>query len=132
MKHSGSSAKSFLKLVLQMLLDLEGIFAKVAQYPSEAVNSEQFDLEPCSPDSDGSCSCPRRESCPPPPKFDPNLSVAELRKLLITHYKASAFNRCTRQKLPLMGGEPLPIATRSDVKPVAVCLYINTDDSMIQ
>ena len=103
-----------------MLLDLEGIFAKVAQYPSEAVNSEQFDLEPCSPDSDGSCSCPRRESCPPPPKFDPNLSVAELRKLLITHYKASAFNRCTRQKLPLMGGEPLPIATRSDVKPVAV------------
>ena len=94
--------------------------AQVNQYPSEGVNSEQFDLEPCSPDSEGACSCPRREDVPPPPKFDPNLSTSQLRKLLITHYKASAFNRCTRQTLPLMGGEPLPIPTRSDVKPVAV------------
>ena len=43
-----------------------------------------------------------------------------LRKLLINHYKASAFNRCTSQTLPLMKGEPLPIPTRSYVKAVAV------------
>ena len=88
--------------------------------PAEIINDEQFDLEPCSPNEDGTCSCPRRESCPPPPKFDPNLSTSGLRKLLINHYKASAFNRCTRQTLPLMKGEPLPIPTRKDVKPVAV------------
>ena len=94
--------------------------AQVTQNPSEIVNNEQFDLEPCSPDDSGACSCPRREECPPPPKYDPNLSTSDLRKLLIQHYKASAFNRCTRQTLPMMKGEPLPIPTRKDVKPVAV------------
>ena len=92
----------------------------VIHNPSEVINDEQFDLEPCSPNDDGTCACPRRESCPPPPKFDPSLSTSGLRKLLINHYKASAFNRCTRQTLPLMKGEPLPVPTRSDVRPVAV------------
>ena len=94
--------------------------SNVTQNPAAALNDEHFDLEPCSPNDDGTCSCPRRESCPPPPKFDPTLSTSGLRKLLIKHYGASAFNRCTRQTLPLMQGEPLPIPTRSDVKPTAV------------
>ena len=94
--------------------------AQVNQNPAGALNEEHFDLEPCSPNDDGTCSCPRRESCPPPPKFDPTLSISGLRKLLIKHYGASAFNQCTRQTLPLMKGEPLPIPTRMDIKPVAV------------
>ena len=94
--------------------------AQVNQNPAGALNEEHFDLEPCSPNDDGTCSCPRQESCPPPPKFDPNLSTSGLRKLLIKHYGASAFNQCTRQTLPLMKGEPLPIPTRMDIKPVAV------------
>ena len=83
-------------------------------------DDEQFDLEPCSPDENGGCSCPRRESVPSRPKFDPTLSTSELRKLIIRQYGASAFNRCMRQTLPLMQGEPLPIPTKNDMKPVAV------------
>ena len=83
-------------------------------------NNEQYDLEPSSPDNSGACSCPRKEDSPSPPKFDPTLSPSGLRKLLIKPFAASAFNRCTRQTLPLMKGEPLPISTKSDVKPVAV------------
>ena len=94
--------------------------SQVTHKHSDIANDEQFDLEPCSPDDSGACSCPRRENCPPPPKFDPTLSPSGLRKLLIKHFAASAFNRCTRQTLPLMKGEPLPIPTKLDAKPVAV------------
>ena len=87
---------------------------------SDGPNTDQFDLEPCAPDEDGSCSCPRRESVPEPPVFDHNLSVSQLRRKIIQHYAASAFNKCTRQTLPLMRGEPLPIPVKKDVKPVAV------------
>ena len=65
-------------------------------------NADQFDLEPCAPEEDGSCSCPRREPGPEPPVFDSNLSVSQLRKRIIQHYAASAFNKCTRQTLLLM------------------------------
>ena len=83
--------------------------------------AEQFDLIPCSPEEDGSCSCPRRQPVPEsPPEFDPKLSPQELRKRIIQHYSASAFNRCTRQTLPLMEGEPLPIPVKTDIRPTAV------------
>ena len=87
---------------------------------SDGVNAEQFDLEPCAPEEDGSCRCPRRQSVPEPPQFDPKLTVSQLRKRIIEHYASSAFNKCTRQTLPLMRGEPLPIPVRKDAKPVAV------------
>ena len=86
----------------------------------ESINTEQFDLEPCAPDEDGSCSCPRRAPVPEPPKFVPGLSAPELRKIIIQHYAASAINKCTRQPLPMMRGELLPIPVRKDAKPVAV------------
>ena len=35
-------------------------------------------------------------------------------------YLASSFTRCTRQPLPQMQGEPMPIITDPDVKPTAV------------
>ena len=83
-------------------------------------NDEMFDLEPCTPAEDGSCNCPRREPVPEPPKFVPGLSAPDLRKIIIKHYAASAFNKCTRQALPMMRGDPLPIPVRKDAKPVAV------------
>ena len=89
--------------------------------PATQQTSEEFDLAPCSPEEDGSCSCPRREPVPEEyPEFDPKLSVQQLRKRIIQYYGSSAFNRCTRQTLPLMRGEPLPIPVRSDVRPTAV------------
>ena len=33
---------------------------------------------PCRPKADGTCSCPKREKPPPPPVFDPSMSVTEL------------------------------------------------------
>ena len=87
---------------------------------TEPHNAAEFDLEPCAPEDDGSCKCPRRDSVPEPPKFDPQMSVPQLRRRIIEHYASSAFNKCTRQTLPLMKGEPLPIPVRKDAKPVAV------------
>ena len=46
---------------------------------SAVTDSEEFDLVPCSPNEDGSCSCPRRESVPEAfPEFDPKLSAQQL------------------------------------------------------
>ena len=77
-------------------------------------------LTPCSPEQDGSCSCPRRAETPSPPSFDPRLSREELKTRILKHYAASAFNKCTRQALPMMKGEPLPIPVKAGVKPIAV------------
>ena len=83
-------------------------------------SDEEFDLTPCSPDENGVCTCPRREPTPPPPKFKLGQTAAQLRELLIKHYAASAFNRCTRQKLPMMKGDPLPIPTKVGAKPTVI------------
>ena len=80
---------------------------------TDAPNADQFDLEPCASEEDGSCKCPRRDVVPEPPKFDPQLSVPQHRRKIIEHYASLAFNKCTRQTLPLMKGEPLPIPVRS-------------------
>ena len=97
--------------------------AAVTEIFDSGVSIEQFDLTPCAPDENGSCSCPRREPTPEPPTFDPSLSVPELRKKIIKHYAASVFNRCTRKTMPLMKGKPLPIPVRKDAKPVAASSY---------
>ena len=78
-----------------------------------------MDLTPCSPNPDGTCSCPRREPTPAPPRYQKDLSPSQLRSLIIQHYGASAFNRCTRQTLPMMKGEPLPIILKAGAKPYA-------------
>ena len=87
-------------------------------------SEEEFQLTPCNPKDDGSCDCPRRESTPPPPQFQEGMSVSEAKSVILEHYASSAFNRCTRQKLPLMKGEPLPIPTRTDARPFAVHQHI--------
>ena len=74
---------------------------------------------PCTPRPDGTCSCPRRELPPEPPEYNPNMSVLELRNVILSHYASSSFNRCTRQPLPKMRGEPMPIFTDPEATPVA-------------
>ena len=80
---------------------------------------EDMDLTPCSPNPDGTCSCPRRESPPAPPHYNPDLSHSQLKSLILKHYGASAFNRCTRQTLPMMRGDPMPIIIKAGTKPYA-------------
>ena len=52
--------------------------SQVAHTVAPVADDEQFDLESCSPDENGGCSCPRRESVPSRPKFDPNMYINEL------------------------------------------------------
>ena len=70
-----------------------------------------LDLIPCSPDSKGKCSCPRRSLPPEMPEFKEGATAEELKKIIMNHYASSAFNRCTHQTLSLMKGHPLPIIT---------------------
>ena len=64
-----------------------------------------------SPDSPGTthdCQCPRRDLPPPPPTTLPYSPTAEncdkLEKWLLDYYKASTFNVCKHQTLPMMSG----------------------------
>jgi hypothetical protein len=83
-------------------------------------SDEEFDLTPCSPDENGVCNCPRREPTPSPPKFQLGQTSAQLREPIVNHYASSAFNRCTRQKLPMMKGDPLPIPYKVGAKPTVI------------
>ena len=93
--------------------------AQVGEIDAAEMIRSEFDLIPCSPDEEGVCKCPRREPTPPPPEYLPGKSAAELKKVIIKHYAASAFNKCTRQKLPMMTGDPLPIPTKIGTRPTA-------------
>ena len=47
-----------------------------------------------------------------------------MREIIVKHYAASAFNRCTRQKLPMMKGDPLPIPTKVGARPTAINQHV--------
>ena len=94
----------------------DGVLANV---PDMVLPGEDMDLTPCSPNPDGTCSCPRREPPPAPPHYNPELSPSQLKSLILQHYGASAFNRCTRQTLPMMKGDPMPIIIKAGTKPSA-------------
>ena len=83
-----------------------------------------LDITLCSPDSEGKCSCPRRFLPPEIPEFKEGATAEKLKKIIMNHYASSAFNRCTRQTLPLMKGDPLPIITDPAVQPVAIHSHI--------
>ena len=98
---------------------------KVAEISVDDLMEEMMGLEgdlvsPCKPRTDGSCDCPRRTLPPPPPEFPRNASAQQLKETLLKHYASSSFNRCTRQILPMMKGEPLRIHTKPDAIPIAV------------
>ena len=87
----------------------------------EGVCQEDCELPtPCKLANDGTCSCPERQLPPQPPEYIPGTPVHELKALILTHYAASTFNRCTSQRLPKMEGAHLSITTRPEAEPVAV------------
>ena len=43
----------------------------------------------------------------------------QLKQVILKHYASSAFNKCTRQTLPMMRGDPLPIHIKVGAKPYA-------------
>ena len=70
------------------------------------------------------CSCPKREL---PPQQAPRLpcspteeNLPTIKRYILDRYKASAFNTCERQALPLISGSPpLELHVDPDAKPVA-------------
>lgn len=71
------------------------------------------------------CDCPDRGPVPEPPTSLPYEAVEEniekLKEWIINHYKASAFNTCTHQRMPLVhSSPPLRLHLDKSMKPV-VC-----------
>ena len=64
------------------------------------------------------CTCPRRDLPPPLPTKLPFSATAEnrtrLQEYLIDYYKASTFNTCEHQPLPLMSGPTLKLRIDPD------------------
>ena len=66
------------------------------------------------------CECPKRCVAPEPPvlpKPVETYSMEELKEILLDHYKASTFNTCQHQPLPLMHGPPLEFHVDDNVAP---------------
>ena len=67
------------------------------------------------------CQCPVRQPPPPPPTSLPYPATEEnrekLEKYLLDYYKASTFNTCQHQPLPMMTGPPLRLMIDKDAKP---------------
>ena len=78
-----------------------------------AVDSEEDDGRPC--------SCPDRETPPQPPMMPPGATQEELENLIKKHYAISAFNRCEKQKLPVMNNSPpCRLFVDPEAKPFAI------------
>ncbi|ELT94685.1 hypothetical protein CAPTEDRAFT_187725 [Capitella teleta] len=73
--------------------------------------------------ADSTCSCPRRQGPPPLPTRLPCSSTDEnrgqLQEFRVNHYRASTFNTCKRQRLPLMDCSPQKLMINPDATPVA-------------
>ena len=74
-------------------------------------------------DAASTCNCPKRELPPPPPTQLPFPAVDEnrmrLQEFILNHYRASTFNVCEPQPLPLMEGPPLMLMVDQNAEPVA-------------
>ena len=70
------------------------------------------------------CNCPSRSSPPEVPNKLPFPATEEnrgkLEQWLLNHYKASTFNTCENQPLPMMQGPPLQFIIDKNAKPHAV------------
>ena len=78
-------------------------------------------------DDDGApCTCPKRTRAPAPPTIpfrveDTEECRVKLEEFILDYYKASAFNQCERQPLPLMDGHPpLELHVEEGAKPYSV------------
>ena len=69
------------------------------------------------------CDCPKREEPPPKPTslpFPPSEdNRAKIEQWLLDYYKASVFNTCEHQPLPMMSGPPMRIMVDQNTTPVA-------------
>ena len=69
------------------------------------------------------CDCPKRQPPPPKPVKLPFPATEEnrenLQSWLLKYYKASTFNTCEHQPLPMMEGPPLRLMVDPKAKPVA-------------
>ena len=69
------------------------------------------------------CGCPVREQPPEPPGLPFEATEGnrnKLRQFLIDKYRASTFNTCQHQPLPMMHGPPLEFFIQKDARPYAV------------
>ena len=87
-------------------------------------NTEINDSKPCVGLDSGICSCPKRELPPSVPKscpFPPTLeNLKRLENWVRERYRASTFNTCNSQPLPLMtGSPPLEFFIDPEAKPTA-------------
>ena len=80
--------------------------------------------EECTYEGIGHCSCPIRKLPPTEPVQLPcaltEENIPQLEQLIKQRYRASAFNTCTRQKIPtLSGSPPLELHVGPEIQPVA-------------
>ena len=103
------SAREESKLVSRLADQQQAVLATIQRL------EEQSELAPC--------GCPARVSAPPPPALPfpaTEINRKGLREYLLSYYKASTFNVCPHQPLPLMQGPPLEFKLKPNAKPFAV------------
>lgn len=109
-----------------------------SNFPTIGEALETNDKQPqTSIESAHTCQCPKRQMPPPPPKSLPYPATEgnreKLEKFLLDYYKASTFNVCQHQPLPMMTGPPMhlmidPAATPFVThKPIPVPIHWKED-----
>ena len=82
-----------------------------ANFPTVGEAFETKDLLSTSSPAAHTCQCPKRQLPPPPPTSLPypptDSNRDKLEKYLLDLYKASTFNTCEHQPLPMMTGPPM-------------------------
>ena len=97
-----------------------GLGAK--DFPNAAVQPEVAKCTATKDNKDDGrgCDCPSRVEAPDPPAYRKNSSPVELEVIIRKHYASSAFNKCERQKLPVMKGQPCVLFVDPKARPLAI------------
>ena len=98
-----------------------GIISK--NFPTVGEASATTDMKHYETPTTRDCQCPTREPPPPSPTTLPlpasEENVDKLEKWLLDYYRASTFNTCTNQVLPMMSGPPMRLMVDPSATPVA-------------
>lgn len=98
-----------------------GIISK--NFPTIGEALATTDIKPSETPTTRDCQCPSREPPPPVPTTLPfpasEENIDKLEKWLLDYYRASSFNTCTNQVLPMMSGPPMRLMVDPSAKPVA-------------
>ena len=127
---SGGTAKSIKQICYivaecsRVILSLEAYSALGMLTPLFPGVEEQVVLGCTEAAGSKTCTCPRRAGTANAPAKIPFAATTEnrgkLEAWILEHYKASAFNTCDHQPLPMMHGEPMAILVDPAVNPRAV------------